>query len=124
MLEEAQAKKIEPGLALIEADELSRSIVENLPAELGTNRAGGTGNQHASSGQLAAHRLQVDLHAFAAEQVIEADIAQLADHHLPGDDVLEGGHSAETNSRAIAGFNESAHLRAGSGRHSYECFLS
>src|SRR5262245_57538121 len=123
MLQKAQAKKIKAGLALVETDELGRSIVENLPTELRTNGACGARNQHAAPGKLAANRFEVDLHAFAAEQVIETDFAQLADRHFPGDDVLEGGYGAEADSRPIAGFNESAHLRTGGGGYGDERFL-
>src|SRR5262245_25613044 len=113
MLEQAQAKKIQAGLALVETDELGRIVVKNLPTELGTNGARGARNQYPAVGKLVANRFEVDLHALAAEQVIEADVAQLADCYLPGDDVLERGHGAEADARTIAGFNKRAHLRAG-----------
>src|SRR5262249_49446710 len=105
VFKQAQAKEIQPGFALVEADELRWGVVENLPAEFGANGASGAGNQHASPPKWAANCFEVDFDAFAAEQIIEADFPQLTDRHFPGDDVLEGGHGAEADSRAIAGFN-------------------
>src|SRR5215471_4343988 len=109
VFEQAQAKEIEPGFALVETYELSWSIVKNLAAEFGTDGACSAGNQHTAPSKLAANCFEVDFDRFAAEQVIEADFAQLADHHLPGDDVLKSGYGAEADSHAIAGLNEPAH---------------
>src|SRR5580765_3215795 len=124
VFKQAQAKEIKAGLTLVQTNEPRWSVVENLAAELGTDGARGAGYQYATAGELVANCFEVDLHALAAEQIFEADFTQLADRNFPCDDVFKGGHRAEADSRAIAGFNESAHLRAGGGRHGDERFLS
>ena len=68
---------------MIDEHELARGHPGDLPAQLGADRAAGTGDQDHLAGQIRPDALELHPHGLTPEDVLDADLAQ-----LPGDPQL------------------------------------
>ena len=65
-------------LGVVDEHELARGHAGDLPAQLGADRAAGAGDQDHLAGQVGADALELHPHGLAPEDVLDADLAQLA----------------------------------------------
>ena len=78
-------------LAVAQQHELGRLVAEDLPAQLGADGAAGAGDQHALAAASARALGRVGLHRVAPEQVLDLDVAQLADAEFAAQQLVHAG---------------------------------
>ena len=85
---------------------------EYLPADLRTDAAAGARDHDRSSGHQRADGVVVELHAFAPQQVVDVDVADL--RRVAGrQKIVVGGDDLELDVRRTAALHQAAQLRPG-----------
>ena len=80
----------EARLAVVDEHEPGRAHPCDLPAQLGSDRAAGSGDEHHLAGEVAGDRREIDLDGLASEEVLDADRPDLARKvEVPGDELVE-----------------------------------
>ncbi len=108
---------VEPELARVERDQLRGLEPDDLPAQLGADRAAGAGHEHRAPAQPAAQPLAVELDRVAPEQIVELHPPQLRDGDLARHQVLVGRHRHRRHVRLAAEVDRAASLRVRAVRH-------
>ena len=76
-------------LAVAEQQDLRRLEAGELAAELAADRAAGARDQHGLAGGERADLFELGLDRLPAQEVLDLDLPERGDRHLPGDDVLK-----------------------------------
>src|SRR5712692_6198088 len=95
MTGQVQAKKKEPILALVQADQAGRTVIQYLPTEFRANRAGRTCDEYTSISNFLTDRAEIDLNRVPIEQVFQMDLADLADDDLTRNQIAHPWDSLE-----------------------------
>jgi hypothetical protein len=69
-----ELRRVQRGLVAVEHQQLRGTVPVDLPAQLRADRAAGTGDEHAPSGEIPADHREVDLHRTPAEQVGDVEV--------------------------------------------------
>src|SRR5688572_316419 len=75
----------------LEQEELRRSDLRDLPADLGADAAACAGDEHHPIAKALRDRVSVELDRFAAEQVLDRDRTDACELYAPACDLVEAG---------------------------------
>ncbi len=70
-----EVNEVQRALGPIQDHEAGRTIRRDLPAELGTDRAGAAGDQDRLAGEVLLHFVEIEQDRFAAEQIFDLHVA-------------------------------------------------
>ena len=87
---------------MLDEDEPGRRDAGDLPAELGADRAAGTGDEHRLARQVLGDRVDIHLDGLAAENVLHLDRADLAGEvQVARDELVETGQRLDGDVRVL-----------------------
>src|SRR5579872_4310751 len=82
---------------LVHANQLGRTVLQNLPAKFRSNRPSRAGDEYDATRDLLLNRFQIDPRRLAIQEVFQIDFSKLSNADLSGDDVFESGHGLKGN---------------------------
>src|SRR5712691_7480666 len=123
MTGQVQAKKKEPILALVQADQAGWIVIQDLPAEFRANRAGRTCDEYAAISNFLTDRAEIDLNRVPTEQVFQMDFADLAHDYLTCNQIAQSRDSLKFDLRLLTSGHKSSHLFRSCGGHGDDNFI-
>src|SRR5437899_11632690 len=97
-----QVGEVERALGAVQEDQPPRAEAADLAGELGTDGAGAAGYEDRFSGDLALHLLEVEVHGFPTQQILDFDVPEFADAEAARQQVLQRGKDLELDAGGSA----------------------
>ena len=107
---EIDAPVEETVLVAVQQHEQRRLELRDLAAELPSDRAAGAGDQHAAAFDEAPHRFRIQADRLARHQILEREVADLAQLDAAADDVAQVRQRLDRNLERLERFDDAAHL--------------
>jgi hypothetical protein len=105
------------GLVVVQQQQTLRSALGDLPGDLGADGPTGTGDEHTSPREHGPDRLQVGDDLFAAEQVLDAEVAHVAQRGAAVHRREHPGHDLQRHVRGLGYVRGALHGLLRSVRH-------
>ena len=114
---------VEVFLAAVVEDDQARRKADRLPAQLGTDRSPGAGDEDGLAGKIGPDFFLVESDLLTPQQILIPDLPDVLDRYPAVDQFAKRREHLERDLRVPAQGGEAPHLRTVAGNHGHQHFL-